>query len=413
MLTDTQIQKAKPTGKPYRITDRNERGLHVFVAADGRKYIRCRVYLPNGKDTTRGLGEFPYLKLKQAREMRDAMLRESKTGEGRFAPPPPPDRPTLRGIVRQWMDEKRRGWEAVPHEVKAQRVLDKHIFSFVPADAGPPLGDRPFDQITSKMLSEAFRQNVVPRSLDIAVRTNRRLVRAFDFAGNEYDHDDNPAERCGRNLDTYKAEGHRLAITDLAEARAMLRKLEGGPGRPTTKLAMRLLALTALRPSELVHGMWSELEGDTWKVPGQRPGKLKGMKLRRSHDVPLSRQALEALEALRELTGQSELMFWSFYQGGREPLNISTLAKMLRQGGYEGQHQPHGWRSTFSTNMNERRDQLPHDRAVVELMLAHKPPGVAGIYDRSAHMDRRRELAQEWADMLLNGFPSASEAVQP
>lgn len=39
-------------------------------------------------------------------------------------------------------------------------------------------------------------------------------------------------------------------------------------------------------------------------------------------------------------------------------------------------------------------------------MLAHQPEGVEARYNRAAYMPRRRELAQDWADMLLAGFPT-------
>ena len=57
--------------------------------------------------------------------------------------------------------------------------------------------------------------------------------------------------------------------------------------------------------------------------------------------------------------------------------------------------------------MNERIRQHGHsgDRAVIDLMLAHVPKGLSSseaAYNRSEYMVRRRELAQEWADMLLS-----------
>jgi len=81
---------------------------------------------------------------------------------------------------------------------------------------------------------------------------------------------------------------------------------------------------------------------------------------------------------------------------------------------YRGRHVPHGWRSTFSTIMNERaeREGRPGDRQVIDLMLAHKPPGVEGIYNRAAYMPRRREIAREWADLLLKGFAAAEDLLK-
>jgi len=65
-------------------------------------------------------------------------------------------------------------------------------------------------------------------------------------------------------------------------------------------------------------------------------------------------------------------------------------------------HVPHGWRSTFSTVMNERAAVADRvgDRAIIDLMLAHIPDGVEAAYNRASYMPRRRQLAQEWADLL-------------
>ena len=49
------------------------------------------------------------------------------------------------------------------------------------------------------------------------------------------------------------------------------------------------------------------------------------------------------------------------------------------------------------------------DRYVIDLMLAHMPKDkVEGAYNRAEHMDRRRELAIIWADLILEGRPPAA-----
>ncbi|WP_448659160.1 hypothetical protein ACPVPU_01530 [Sphingomonas sp. CJ99] len=58
--------------------------------------------------------------------------------------------------------------------------------------------------------------------------------------------------------------------------------------------------------------------------------------------------------------------------------------------------------------MNEwaERNGDPHDRKVIDLMLAHTPKDrVEGAYNRAAYMPRRRELAAIWAEMLSDGLP--------
>jgi integrase len=89
------------------------------------------------------------------------------------------------------------------------------------------------------------------------------------------------------------------------------------------------------------------------------------------------------------------------------PLSENALGYLYNRSGYHGRHVPHGWRAAFSTIMNERAERAgrPGDRAVIDLMLAHVPANkVEGAYNRAAYMDRRREIAQEWGDLLVEGL---------
>jgi hypothetical protein len=60
--------------------------------------------------------------------------------------------------------------------------------------------------------------------------------------------------------------------------------------------------------------------------------------------------------------------------------------------------------------MNER---FKDDRAVIDLMLAHVPENkIEGAYNRAAYLNRRKELAQIWADLILKGAKPASSLLE-
>ena len=51
---------------------------------------------------------------------------------------------------------------------------------------------------------------------------------------------------------------------------------------------------------------------------------------------------------------------------------------------------------------------------IVDLMLAHTPAGMSASelrYNRAAYMERRRELAEEWADLIMDGALPADEII--
>ena len=79
-------------------------------------------------------------------------------------------------------------------------------------------------------------------------------------------------------------------------------------------------------------------------------------------------------------------------------------------GGYSGMHSPHGWRASFSTIMAERYQGDATVDKILDAMLAHAKD--SGPYNRAEHLDRRKELAQEWADLLLDGFAPAASLVE-
>jgi integrase len=130
------------------------------------------------------------------------------------------------------------------------------------------------------------------------------------------------------------------------------------------------------------------------------------MKGKKEHLVPLSRQAVETLAALATLTGRCPYAFPSAWSA-HKPMSENAMGDLLHRAGLKGIQVAHGWRATFSTVMNERS---PVDRGVIDLMLAHAPKdAVEAAYNRAAHLVRRRALAQEWADILLEAMSAATD----
>jgi integrase len=150
---------------------------------------------------------------------------------------------------------------------------------------------------------------------------------------------------------------------------------------------------------------WREFEGldgaePIWRIPAAR------MKMKREHIVPLTPAAIEVLTAAKELSEGLPIVFPST-RSSRKPISENAIGFMLNRAGYADQHVPHGWRSTFSSVMNERHRG---DGDVIELMLAHQPKdAVRAAYNRTLHMARRRELATEWAGLILANAVPANE----
>lgn len=147
----------------------------------------------------------------------------------------------------------------------------------------------------------------------------------------------------------------------------------------------------------------------TWTIPAADM-KLEAEQRadeRYDHDVPLAYGSVELLRALRPLTGSGTYVFWS-NRSSRDPMSENAIGYLYQRLGYAGRHVPHGWRSSFSTIMNEiYADELARTmswRAIIDMMLAHIPEGTSASewrYNRATFADRRRMVAERWAELLL------------
>lgn len=408
MLSDAKVRAAKSRANAYKLTDSNR--LFLLVTPSGGKLWRWH-YTYDGKQKSMAFGAYPLVSLGDARSKRDeayttlcegrdpAILKRLKIEENLAAA-----RQTFEKLARAWHANAAPQW-AARHADDVIRSLERDVF--------PSLGNLPVSEITPPLVLGTLREIESRGSIETAKRIRQRISAAFVYGIAEGQVKSDPAEKLGAVLKPLR-KGRQPAITELAPLQAMIRAAEEDYARPISRLALRLLALTAVRPNELRGAGWAELEDldgpePLWRVPAARmKGDLdRKEELRGDHLVPLTPQAIAVLRALWPLTGAGDLLFPSTRHAHR-PMSENTLGYLLNRAGYHGRHVPHGFRAAFSTIMNEwaERQGKDHDRQVIDLMLAHVPKGrVESAYNRAAYLPRRRELALVWADMLSDGLP--------
>jgi integrase len=139
---------------------------------------------------------------------------------------------------------------------------------------------------------------------------------------------------------------------------------------------------------------WDELDLDksVWTIPPHK------MKMRRPHDVPLSRQAVETIKSMLPFTEGKTFVFAS-HMSGKTVLSENSMNSALRRMGFSGTvHVAHGFRTTASTMLNESRQ---FDPDVIEAQLAHQDPKkVRRVYNRAEYWDERVRMMQWWADEI-------------
>lgn len=189
-------------------------------------------------------------------------------------------------------------------------------------------------------------------------------------------------------------EKHHAAITNPTEVGQLLRAIDGYEGHFVVRCALRLAPLLFVRPGELRHAEWSEIDLDkaVWNIPGEK------MKLREPHIVPLSRQAVEILQELYPLTGSGRYVFPSARSSVR-PLSENAVLAALRRMGYSREEMTgHGFRVMARTMLDEILHENPY---VIEAQLAHKVPDRLGrAYNRTVHLAERTQMMQRWSDYL-------------
>jgi integrase len=120
------------------------------------------------------------------------------------------------------------------------------------------------------------------------------------------------------------------------------------------------------------------------------------MKQPSQHIVPLSRQAIEVLELLHNVTGEGALLFPG-EQDSTKPMSNNTVLFALYRLGYRGKMCGHGFRGVMSTCLNEMGYPSEH----IELQLAHqKRDRVKAAYDHAKHMAARTRMMQAWGNFL-------------
>ncbi len=417
MLTDVQCRKAKGAEKAYKLAD--GQGLYLFVTPAGFKSWRMKYRTQGGKEKLLTFGSYPDVSLLEAREARDDARRTIRAGRDP-AVEKKQAAATARADAHNSFEAVARAWHAlnVPRWSKhhARNVIDS-----LADDLFPEIGKMPIRDVTEALLLDALRKVERRGAIETAHRVRQRASEVFAYAAANGMRSGDPAAVIKTLLKPKPKATKQPALTTLPEVKALISDLEEENASPVTKIGNRFLALTAVRSAVQRSAKWTQIEDlggeqPLWRIP---PSAMKlALRLKDDdayeHLVPLSRQAVEALEAIRPLTGHLEYIFPNARHHHRPMSENAVRALMIRvaAGKYHLRHCPHGWRSSFSTIMNGWRREYgrPDDREVIDLMLGHVAiDKVEGAYNRAAHMDRRRELAQIWADMLLEDAARATD----
>lgn len=396
-LSDVAVRSAKAKSKSYKMAD--GAGMYLLVQPNNNKYWRLD-YRFGGKRKTLALGVYPQVSLKAAREKRDEAKRQLSDG---IDPGHSRKIEKLTGAANAGTTFRAVAEELVEKMIREERAkvtIDKTkwVFEF----AYPYFGDRPIAEITAPEILLALKSVEGRGKYETAKRLRSKIGQVFRLAVATGRAERDPTTDLRGAITAPKVK-HYATITDPKEIGALLNAIDDYTGHLTTRLGLQLIALTFVRPGELRHGEWQEvdLENAVWEIP---PAK---MKMRRLHRVPLSAQALGILNTLKPLTGTGPYLFPSI-SNFHKPMSENTLTGALRRLGYTGKEMTaHGFRAMAATRLNEMNKWSPD---AIERQLAHQEANaVRRAYTHAAeYWSDRVDMMQTWADYLdeLRGYPS-------
>ena len=355
-------------------------GLYLDVRPSGSRGWIQRLTI-RGRRTELGLGGFPLVSLKEAREKAFANRKLARDGGDLLAEKRRAESmPTFAEAARQVWNQLRPGWRSPQHAQLWLKSLERYAI--------PRIGEMPISEVTSAdvigILAPIW-HDVPPtaRKLRQRIRAVMEWAVAMDLRP------DNPCDRIGPVLGTQGGRVRHMRALPHREVASAIETVRASNARPVVKLAFEFLVLTAVRSGEVRRAAWAEIERDAgvWTIPALR---TKG---NREHRVPLCGRALQILEEARMLGRGSPLVF----PGVRgKPFASTALSGLL--GELKIAAVPHGFRSSFRDWAAEETD---HPREVAEAALAHKVRNqIEAAYRRTDLFERRRRLMDDWARYL-------------
>jgi integrase len=364
-------------------------GLYFRVSGFDTRSWAFR-YTRGGKAREMGLGPYPDVSLKEARERAseargllrdgiDPIEQRQATKSAMLAARE--SALTFDQCAAAYIAAKEHGWKNAKHGEQWRNTLATY--------ANPVIGSMLVRDVEQTHILQIL-EPIWTAKTETASRLRGRIESVLDYAiARGYRKGENPAKWRG-HLDKILAAPRAVAKVEhhaalpYVEVGAFMAALRGQAG--TAARALEFAILTAARSGEVRGATWGEIDLDAaiWTIPAGR------MKAKKEHAVPLSPPAVALLRALPRTGG--DLVFPGMKEG--RPLSDMSLTAVLRRM-ERGDLTAHGFRSTFRDWAGET---AACPREVAEHALAHQLKDKAeAAYARGTLFDKRRRLMADWA----------------
>lgn len=371
--------KAAPAGKHA-----DGAGLWLHKRDDGGAQWVLRV-TAHGRRREMGLGAYPAVSLKAAREAAEAARVVVRQGLDPIKERERQRREAARNI-HMLSDIALDAFESRKAELKGDgkagrwySPLELHIL--------PKLGRVPVADIDQKDIRDTLAPIWHTKAETARKAMNRLGIVLRHAAALGLDVDLQATDKAKALLGKQRHTVTNVPAMNWRDVPAFYQSLGGS----ITELALRLLILTAVRSGPLRMMHVDQIDGDIWTIPA---AAMKG-RLGATSDfrVPLSAEAQAVIAEARKFARDGFL-----FPGARRGVisDMTMTAYMDRRGLSE---RPHGFRSSFR-DWTAETTQTPHD--VAETCLGHSTGGtVERAYRRTDFLEQRQVLMPRWSNYLI------------
>ncbi len=375
----------KGRDKPYKVSDGG--GLFILVRPSGRKFWKFS-YRFSGKQGTISLGEYPYLTLVKARDLRDEAKKLIFNGVN---PIQKKHEDKLRRknltkfetVFKEWFDIKKDDW-VQGHRDRLESRMERFIF--------PHFKHIDISEITPRMAIQVLKQIESKGKLHTVKRVRQDCARVFRYAVGMGYSEKNPFGDLPLDIFKTAKTKHFSSIKDPKKVAKLLMDIEKYSGSFDIAFALKILPHIFLRPAELAGMTWDEVDFDN----NQIRIKAERTKRHREHIVPMSKQVKSYLKTLYMANKDKDFVFCSPTRNGS--INPESIRRAIRNMGYSNEEMTsHGFRHMASTLLNE----LGCRPDFIELQLSHREVNaVRATYNKVENLDGRSIMMQDWSDYL-------------
>lgn len=386
-LTHAHIKAAVKAGKASKLFDGG--GLYLHISSSTATW-RLKYRLA-GKDKTLSIGRYPQVSLKDARQARD----EAKSLLSKNLDPAAVQQTdstdidpaiTVEGIGEEWWEHVHcKKVSSLRYANRNRNRLVQHVYPFI--------GNMPIHEVTAPTILSVLRRIESKGLTETPHRVKNLISQVFRYAIATSRASSDPTRDLKGALAPIEAN-HMAAVTEEEDVREIVHAFDLYQGSLVVRTALKLALLFFVRPGELRHAKWEEInfKSAEWR--------FKLSKGKREHIVPLARQSLELLSNLHPITGHGEYVFPSARAPRADrPMSENAVLMAIRSLGIPKEVMTgHGVRATARTLLDEKLKYPPH---LIEHQLGHVVRDPLGrAYNRTKHLDERRLMMQAWADYL-------------